>query len=196
MVSSSPVPRRIRVSPEEVWVRAFAHTVGVEGDYSDDPKDSGGKTRYGITERVARAHGYTGPMDELPIDLAGQIYRSDYWDLIRLDDVAELSPDVACELFDSAVNVGQAMAVMWLQRSLNALNDGASRWPDVPVDRLMTPVTLHALAGQLHRPKGEQVLLKALNALQGAHYIALAEARPKDERFVAGWFAQRVGGLA
>lgn len=172
---------------------AFERTVGHEGDFSDDPLDSGGATRYGVTEQTARANGYAGPMREMPFSFAKTVYRIQYWDLLRLDAVAAASEAVAIELFDSAVNCGAATAGKWLQRSLNALNDGASRWPDVEVDGLIGPVTLMALRGQaLGRPHGDSVLLKALNSLQGAHYIGLAEERPKDERFVSGWIDKRV----
>ncbi len=34
------------------------------------PDDPGGKTRFGVTEGVARAAGFQGDMRELPLDLA------------------------------------------------------------------------------------------------------------------------------
>ena len=40
---------------------------------------------------------------------------------------------------------------------------------------------------------GEVVLLKALEALQGERYIALAERRPSQEAFLYGWLAGRIG---
>jgi hypothetical protein len=39
---------------------------------------------------------------------------------------------------------------------------------------------------------GQVVLLRMLNALQGAFYIELAERREKDETFIYGWFRARV----
>ena len=36
------------------------------GAYTNDPGDSGGPTRWGITEKVAKANGYTGDMRDLP----------------------------------------------------------------------------------------------------------------------------------
>src|SRR5689334_18971880 len=56
----------------------FTTTLALEGEYSDDPNDSGGATRYGVTERVARANGYTGPMRELPLADARRIAKSQY----------------------------------------------------------------------------------------------------------------------
>ena len=39
---------------------------------------------------------------------------------------------------------------------------------------------------------GERVLLKALNCLQGARYIDLAQRRSANESFLYGWIANRV----
>src|SRR3546814_15941930 len=53
-------------------------TIGKEGRYSNHPADRGGETMWGITERVARRHGYTGPMRALPRAKAVAIYRQEY----------------------------------------------------------------------------------------------------------------------
>jgi hypothetical protein len=39
----------------------------------------------------------------------------------------------------------------------------------------------------------EGVLAKAIDALQGAHYVRLAEARPPQEAFLYGWINSRIG---
>lgn len=174
--------------------RALAHTVGVEGDYSDDPKDSGGKTRYGVTEAVARAYGYNGDMRALPFATAREIYRTQWWKLMRLDSVASLSELIALEMFDTGVNRSQAFAVQSIQRALNALNREQADYADVKADGLMGALTLFALGQFLAKrgKPGETVLLRVLNSLQGASYIDIAEHRPKDEAFVYGWFLNRV----
>jgi lysozyme family protein len=174
--------------------KALKHTLGIEGGYVNDPRDSGGATRYGITENKARAWNYVGPMSELPLDLAKQIYKADYWDIIRLDEVAELSPAVALEMFDTSVNCGPSVPVKFLQRSLNLFNMQGKLYPDIAVDGLIGRNTLAALRAFLNRrgKLGSQVLVEALNCLQGAFYTELAERRPKDEAFTFGWFSNRV----
>lgn len=173
---------------------AFDELLGLEGDYSDDPADSGGATRWGITEAVARRHGYADAMSRLPLAVALDIYRADYWDAQNLDTIAMLSRRVALELFDTGVNMGISRAGEFLQMSINAFNRQATDYPDIEVDGAIGPATIDALTAFLKRrgKDGETVLLRALNALQGAAYIELAERREKDERFVFGWFLQRV----
>ncbi len=169
--------------------------IGREGGYSNNPADRGGATRWGITEKVARANGYRGDMRALPRETAAAIYRRLYWQRPGYDRVAEHMPKVAAELFDTGVNMGPAVATGFLQRALNALNRNARDYPDIAVDGAIGPRTLAALEG--FRAKrgngGEQVLVKALEALQGARYMALAESRPANEAFLYGWLANRLG---
>lgn len=100
---------------------AFDKLLGHEGSYVDHPADPGGKTNWGITERVARANGYTGHMRDLPVTDAKRIYRAQYWDAIRAD---EMPPALRYAVFDAAVNSGPAQALRWLQRATGAVDDG------------------------------------------------------------------------
>jgi|PlaIllAssembly_1097288.scaffolds.fasta_scaffold03156_9 lysozyme family protein len=93
----------------------------IEGDYSNDANDPGGATRYGVTEAEARRHGYTGDMRELPLDFAKTIFKEDYWDTVRAD---ELPNDLRYPLFDAAVNSSPAKAIMWMQEMLGIADDG------------------------------------------------------------------------
>ena len=166
-----------------------------EGDYIDHHADRGGPTRFGITEAVARANGYGGVMRHLPRGVAADIYRRLYWTRPRFDAVAERSPAIAGELFDTGANTGPSVATSFLQRALNALNRGARDYADIAVDGRIGPATLAALDGFLrHRGgAGEPVLLKAIEALQGERYVRLAESRPANEAFLYGWLANRLG---
>lgn len=159
--------------------------------FTDDPNDSGGATRWGVTEKRARQSGYTGDMRTMPRSVAERIYAEDYWDVVRGDDLASLSPAVAFEVVDTGVNMGPDRAVEFLQRALSVFNLGGRLYPDLVVDGIAGPVTVNALEDYL-AARSEAALLKALNCLQGAAYIELAERREKDERFVFGWIQQRV----
>lgn len=178
----------------DTFEKALHHTLGVEGDFSNHPADPGGATRFGITERTARKWGYTGDMRLLPVELAKSIYREGYWDIIKLDDVAALSEGVAMEMFDTAVNCGPAVPVKFLQRLLNIFNREQRDYSDIAVDGLVGRHTIQALAAFLRRrgKLGAEVLVEALNSLQGAFYTDLAERRPANESFAFGWFSQRV----
>ncbi len=166
-----------------------------EGGYVANPADKGGPTCFGVTQAVARAHGYAGPMTRLPRDTAIAIYRADYWETPRLDRVATLAPTVAAELFDTGVNMGTGTAAGFLRRSLNALNRGGKDYRDIPPTGAIDAAVLAALEAFVRvRGAGAQaVLVKALDALQGERYLVLAERRPADEAFLYGWLANRVG---
>lgn len=166
-----------------------------EGGYSNHPADRGGPTNFGITQSVARANGYMGEMRALPRSVAEVIYRRLYWEKPGYAFVAELAPMVAEELFDTAVNMGPGTASGFLQRALNALNRNARDYADLKVDQSVGAKTLSALGAFLtiRGKAGEKVLLKALEALQGERYLALAESRPANEAFLYGWLANRIG---
>jgi len=175
--------------------RLIDDVIDREGGYVNHPADRGGPTRWGITEAVARANGYAGAMRLLPQESARAIYRRLYWSAPWLDRVALRSHRLAAELFDTAVNMGPATAIGFLQRAFNALNRNARDYPDMVVDGRVGPATLAALDAflDLRGRSGEQVLLRAAEALQGERYLALAEARPANEAFLYGWLANRVG---
>lgn len=168
--------------------------IAAEGGYVNDPKDSGGETNWGITIAVARANGYTGAMRDMPRAVAEQIYRKRYVEDPGFGALIGLTPSVVVELVDTGVNMGPKVAGEFLQRALNALNNGEATYPDMKVDGQIGPVTTAALRRyiQVRGTPGVTVLVRAMNCLQGYHYIALAEARPKDERFVYGWILNRV----
>ncbi len=169
-----------------------------EGGYVHHPADRGGATCFGITEAVARAHGYRGAMADLPHDEAAAIYRRLYWLRPRFDQVEARAPRVAAELFDTGVNMGPAVSATFLQRALTALNRNGKDFADLVPDGRIGPHTLAALDAYFEargKRGGETVLLRALEALQGERYLRLAERRPANEAFLYGWLANRIGTL-
>src|SRR4029077_10602029 len=107
------------MTADEMFAQAWSKTGNLEKGYVDDPKDSGGETSMGITVAVARAHGYDGPMKDLPPQTAMQIAKAAYWDILRLDDVGALSPSLAEKLFDIGFLGGIGTAGLFFQKALN-----------------------------------------------------------------------------
>ena len=163
-----------------------------EGGYVAHPADRGGPTNYGITQAVAREHGYRGAMQDMPRSLAVQIYKADYWTGPHIDLVAAASPALGEELFDTAVNAGPSSGIAMLQRALNVLHGS-----ELKVDGRLSPggATLTVLAQYLKaRPRdGETNLLKLVNCFQGSRYAEIVERNPSQRAFINGWVANRVG---
>lgn len=100
---------------------AFFKLLGHEGGYANHPSDPGGETMWGVTKAVAKENGYDGPMKSLPVDVAQAIYKRQYWDAVRADELPE---SVRYAVFDGAVNSGVGQSVLWLQRACGASADG------------------------------------------------------------------------
>ena len=85
--------------------RIFDYLLMVEGEYSNDKHDKGGKTKYGITEEDARDFGYKGDMQDLTINFAKNIYLKKYYLGNMLDKVT--NNKVALSICDWTVNSGK-----------------------------------------------------------------------------------------
>lgn len=165
-----------------------------EGEYIDHPSDKGGPTRWGITEAVARASGYTGDMRDLPRQYAEALYARRYINDPGFNRVMLVSLPIAEEMIDTGVNMGVSHPGPWLQRILNVLNQQARTYPDLVVDGQLGPATISALRSVISRrgADGEKVIIRALNCLQGARYLDITESREKNEDFFFGWMLNRV----
>ncbi|HDS6906945.1 TPA: glycoside hydrolase family 108 protein [Klebsiella oxytoca] len=172
----------------------FKSILGKEGGYVNNPNDKGGPTNWGITQAVARAHGYSGDMRDLTRQQALDILTADYWYGPRFDLVATVSPSIAAELCDTGVNMGPSVQVKWFQRWLNVFNNQQKLYPDLIADGQIGPRSINALKAYLNTrgKEGEEVLLRALNCSQGQRYLELAEQRSANESFVYGWVKERV----
>lgn len=99
----------------------FDRLMNHEGGYVNHPKDPGGETMWGVTKRVAQAHGYHGSMRDLPKATAQKIADKSYWQAIHGD---ELPRAVAWQVVDAAYNHGNRNAVKFLQRAVGSAADG------------------------------------------------------------------------
>lgn len=157
-------------SMDEVRALAFDFSMAEEGrdTYTDDPRDPGGPTKYGIALNYNRAiipdKDGNGVIDARDVQLlteadARRIYAGKYWQPNRCD---AMPAPLAFMYADMVFNPGPGAAANLLQRSLVAL--GAS----IAVDGRVGPATLAAV-GQvwLRDPAG---LLTELTARRQQYY--------------------------
>lgn len=176
--------------PDLFLTKLISELIEREGGFSNHPSDRGGPTMYGITEAVARAHGYKGPMHQLPIALAQEIYAQTYYYKPRFHEVAKHSQLLAEELLDTGVNMGVELPVRFLQSWLNGLQEPFN----LQIDGRLGPLTLNRLRVYLNQrgKLGEQVLFMALNCSQAVRYLSLTETRERNRDFLFGWLRARV----
>lgn len=120
--------------------RALPPVLVLEGGKVDHPKDPGGRTNKGITQRVYDAWRKLRKLSVRDVyliaaDEVRAIYKSQYWDVIRGDQLPE---GLGFVVFDGAVNSGPKQSVKWLQRALGNLYTGT-------VDGVMGNLTLDAV---------------------------------------------------
>jgi lysozyme family protein len=133
-----------------MFERALQFVLKHEGGYVNDPRDPGGETKYGISQRA-----FPGlDIKNLTVEQAGEIYRAQYWLRIRGD---ELPAGIGLLAFDMAVNMGCTAAVKALQRAVGASPDG-----------VLGPRTLHALAAS-----SEADVIRQMGQIRAAQYVRL-----------------------
>lgn len=116
---------------------AFDALIGNEGGYSNNPKDPGGETMWGVTARIARGSGYTGNMKDLPLDTAKAIAKKNYWDAYQCD---QFDPRIGFQVFDAAYNGGKP--AQWLQQAAGVTADGVIGSITVAAVRAADPMKL------------------------------------------------------
>jgi len=172
-----------------------------EGGFVNHPSDRGGATKFGITLATLSAwRGRSVSIDDVRLlsrDEAFAIYYRRYVVDPGFGNVIPINAAIAEELIDAGVLSGPKRPIEWFQTSLNKFNRGGRLYADVAVDGRLGAVTLRALQSYLST-RGKDapaVMVKALDALQGAFFVQIAKAREANQDFIFGWFAHRIGNV-
>jgi lysozyme family protein len=165
---------------------AVAVVLEHEGGFSDDARDAGGATKYGISLRwLTRCHldlDGDGAVDrddviQLTVEQAKRIYRVYFWDP---NGYARFVHQVlATKVFDLAVHTGAWTAHRLLQKA-----QVKSGYP-VTVDGICGPLTVHAA-----NEAPPDILLGFLCLEQGAFYRRLIKQRPAYAAFRKTWLSR------
>jgi len=92
-----------------------------EGGYVNHPKDPGGETNLGVTKRVYEEWGGKKDMKDLLVEDVAPIYKKNYWDRIKGD---QLPNGLDLCVFDFGVNAGTGRSAKYLQRMIGTVADG------------------------------------------------------------------------
>ena len=139
-----------------------------EGGYVNHPKDPGGETNLGVTKRVYEEWGGTKDMKDLEVEDVAPIYRKNYWDRIKAD---ELPSGLDLCVFDFGVNAGTGRAAKYLQSMIGTVADGG-----------IGPNTLKKLDEYLEENSVEDTI-KNYQAERQSYYESLSTF----ETFGRGW---------
>lgn len=149
---------------------AVEEVLRAEGGLVNDPKDPGGLTNFGISQRAYPGLDIANLRKEDAID----IYHRDYWLAAKCD---KLAPAVGMVVFDAAVNVGVETAIRLLQRAVGVTVDGvigpqtiarANLAPKTAVVALTTERILHYASLPTWKTYGKGWTSRAIRSAIGA----------------------------
>ncbi len=156
------------VSEVDKFDRAMQFVFRWEGGYVNHPSDPGGETNFGIAKRS-----HPGvDIANLTEEGAKDIYRSDYWNKVKGDD---LPAPVALAVMDYAVNSGVSRSSKTLQKVVGAGQDGA-----------IGPGTLGKLAEAI-AAKGEKNVAQDIVMSRADFLSDLVKRKPEMSAFLKGW---------
>lgn len=171
-----------RLENKGFFDEAFAAVLKIEKGYVNNKFDNGGETKFGISKKTYPEIDIVN----LTLEKAKDIYFYDFWncDLLKLSKIPD--KEIAIELFDTSVNMGQDDAGIFLQTALNHINRNQRIYKDLPTTGFIGSMTLNALEIVLKRGE-KQKLLKALNGEQYRKYVKIIEKNPEQEMNFVGW---------
>jgi lysozyme family protein len=142
------------------WDASFNNLIKHEGGYVNHPRDPGGATNLGVTQRTLsewrRRPVTIEEVKNLTRKEAEAIYRANYWEPVGGD---ALPPGVDIAVFDAAVNSGVRRSSKWLQRAVGM--------PESEVDGNAGPATLTKLRGLNPRVVALNVCDQRISFLRG-----------------------------
>ena len=148
--------------------------------FTETPGDRGGATAWGLTLKIAQAHGI-GTVEDLQAISAeklAQVYRADFW---RFDGLTDQR--LATKLLDMAVNMGFHPAIHLAQEALGLLG------VRLALDGAYGPNTETAL-----NASNPDTVLHGLVVEAADYYRAIVAHEPSQAQFMAGWLS-RAGDL-
>ena len=185
-----------------------------EGTYSKHSSDIGGETFRGISrfyhsdwdgweiidmvkERIdgkkilksgditpALGSAYQNKLNQL----VALFYKEEFWDRIRGDEISEIDEELACEVFDMAVNMGVRSAIKTLQKAINRTYSDYvdSKEERLVVDGIIGEETISAIK-ELNQFDCMVELIEYFRKFRALKYAKIVKHNPNQAVFIEGW---------
>lgn len=156
---------------------AIPKTLAREGGakFTDVPGDAGGATKFGISQRAYPNE----DIRNLTEARAREIYKRDYWDRVRGDDIE--SQAIAEQIFDTAVNMGVRTAARLAQVTMGI----------EPADGIIGSRSLETI-----NATDETQFVAEFTIAKIARYAAICNKDRSQSKFLLGWINRALGGAA
>lgn len=183
-----------------------------EGTYSKHSSDIGGETYKGISrfyhsdwdgweiidlvkEKIdgikilksgditaALGSAYQNKLEQL----VALFYKEEFWDRIKGDELSEIDEDLACEVFDMAVNMGVRSAVKNLQKAVNLTYQNFIDAIEIAEDGILGKVTLSKVK-ELKEHELMVEMIEYFRKLRALKYAKIVKNNPNQAVFIEGW---------
>lgn len=168
---------RVLFKPKRKAMTLFDKCIKVvlksEGGYVNHPSDPGGETNFGIAKRFFPNE----DIKNLTIERAKELYKSHYWDPMKLEGINDES--LALHIFDFGVNAGRSRSIRLIQGIVGA----------APVDGICGPITKGKINSfvPIEKDAGTYSALDLFKEGRKHYYTDLANRKPDLNVFLQGW---------
>ncbi len=174
------------------FLKCHAFTLKAEGGYSNNPNDSGGATKYGVSIVTLKdyARWYPAAMQtlgfppviteatikNLTVEKAERFFYRFWWQKLSCE---EIPTAVACCLYDFAVNSGHKRAVRKLQE---CYNNTVFTGHVLETDGIVGPKTIAAC----QKCNTEDFITEYID-VRRSFFRAIVRSKPSQKVFLKGW---------
>lgn len=165
--------------PKSFFIRALEYVLGKEGGFVDNPNDSGGATKFGVTLKVLQLwRGKSVTVDDVrSLEKAEvfEIYYDRYWLPVGCQEMTQYP--VALAVFDATVLFGIGITMLYTQKALSDCG-----YSGVTIDGHIGPKSIAAL-NQVDPAR----FLRVFHTLFTLRISKVVQDNPKNQVFKAGW---------
>jgi lysozyme family protein len=165
---------------DAVYTEAFRFLIEIETDkFTNDPDDSGGPTKWGITQKAYSAFiGYAATAEDIAAlteEQAQIFYFQNYWRPLKCANISHLT--VALCLFDTAVLYGVGTAALMAQEACGLVGGAVLKFDGIIGDKSLAAIN----------SIDEVKFVKAYYAMILRRIDSVVATYPKNAKYRTGW---------